>query len=184
MDELIDTLTGLPSYVSQLDLHQHSCDKNLAERLIIRGEEYLEVLEVLCMRCERAQCLAEDNNQTVKDLYTLINIVQLKVAPYIEIVNSNQTTDAHSCVNGSLASMVASVRSGRGRPKIFVSKDQLESLFELGFTYVKVAKMLCISERTLQRRRSELGLPVGRSLLYSQLSDQELDDVVSDVLQV
>ena len=64
MDELIDTLTGLPSYVSQLDLHQHSCDKNLAERLIIRGEEYLEVLEVLCMRRERAQCLADDNNQS------------------------------------------------------------------------------------------------------------------------
>ena len=57
---------------------------------------------------------------------------------------------------------------------MFVSKEQLESLFELGFTYAKVAKMLCMSERTLQRRRSELGLPIGQSLLYSQLSDEEL----------
>ena len=67
---------------------------------------------------------------------------------------------------------------------MFVSRAQLESLFELGFTYAKVAKMLSISERTLQRRRSELGLPVGQSLLYSPLSDEDLDEVVSSVLQV
>ena len=58
------------------------------------------------------------------------------------------------------------------------------SWFELGFMYAKVAKMLCMSERTLQHRRSELGLPVRESLLYSQLSDEDLDEVVSSVLQV
>ena len=44
--------------------------------------------------------------------------------------------------------------------------------------------MLCMSEQTLQRRRSELGLPVRESLLYSQLSDEDLDEVVSSILQV
>ena len=44
--------------------------------------------------------------------------------------------------------------------------------------------MLCMSERTLQCRRSELGLPIVQSLLYSQLGDEELDEVVSNILQV
>ena len=67
---------------------------------------------------------------------------------------------------------------------MFVSRALLESLFELGFTCAKVAKMLCMSERTLQHWCSELGLPIGQWLLYSQLSDEELDEVVSNILQV
>jgi len=57
---------------------------------------------------------------------------------------------------------------------------------ELGFSYSKIARMLCISERTLQRSRSELGLPVGCNMLYSTIciTDEELDEVVSDVMQV
>ena len=55
---------------------------------------------------------------------------------------------------------------------------------ELGFSYSKIPRMLCISERTLQRRRPELGLRVGRNMLYSTLSDEQLDEVVSDVMQV
>ena len=85
------------------------------------------------------------------------------------------TDDIQSSLNGSLASSVSIVlptaRRGPGRPKMFVSRAQLESLFELGFTCAKVAKMLCMSERTLQRQRSELGLPIGQWLLYSQLND-------------
>ena len=72
-------------------------------------------------------------------------------------------------------------KRGPGRTKMFVSRAQLESLFELRFTCAKVAKMLCMSEQT-QCRCSELGLPIGQWLLYSQLS--ELDEVVSNVLQV
>ena len=184
MEDLNQALGGLPSFVGQLDLHQHSYDPNIAERLVIRGEEYLELLQVLYMRCEQAM----DSQEAVEDLWTLFNMVQRKLTPYIDLLNSNQRDDIPSILNGSLASSVSTVllpaRSGPGRPKMFVSRAQLESLFELGFTYAKVAKMLCMSERTLQRRRSELGLPVGQSLLYSPLSDEDLDEVVSSVLQV
>ena len=49
---------------------------------------------------------------------------------------------------------------------------------EQGFSNSTIARMLCISERTLQRRHAELGLPVGRSMLYSSISNKELDDIV------
>ena len=90
---------------------------------------------------------------------------EIKLVPYVDVISTTHNADIHLSLNGSLASTVGSIQ-GRGRPKMFVSKVQLESLFELGFTYAKVAKMLCISERTLQRRRSELGFPVGRAMLY------------------
>ena len=183
MEDLTQALEGLPDFVGQLDLHQHSYDQNIAERLMMRGKEYLELLQVLYMRCEQAT----NSGDTLPDLWTLFSMVQQKLTPYADLLSSSQSQDCQSSLNGSLASTVSialPVRNGPGRPKMFVSRAQLESSFELGFTYAKVAKMLCISERTLQRRRSELGLPVGQSLLYSQLSDDELDEVVSSVLQV
>ena len=57
MDALIHALEGLPGFVGQLVLHQHSYDTNIAERLVIRGEEYLELLQVLYMRCEQLSCM-------------------------------------------------------------------------------------------------------------------------------
>ena len=184
MDDLARALEGLPGFVGQLDLHQHTYDANVAERLVIRGEEYLELLQVLYMRCEQVM----DSQQTSEDLWTLFGMVQRKITPYVDLLGSNPRDDIQSSLNGSLASSVSIVlptaRRGPGRPKMFVSRAQLESLFELGFTCAKVAKMLCMSERTLQRRRSELGLPIGQWLLYSQLSDEELDEVVSNILQV
>lgn len=185
MGDLNQALEGLPGFVGQLDLHQHSYDTNIAERLVIRGEEYLELLQVLYMRSEQVL----DSQETIEDLWLLFGMVQRKLTPYVDLLGSDQRDDIQSSLNGSLASSVSNVlpttmRRGPGRPKMFVSRAQLESLFELGFTYAKVAKMLCMSERTLQRRRSELGFPIGQSLLYSQLSDEELDEVVSSVLQV
>ena len=176
-------LGGLPGFVGQLDLHQHSYDQNVAERLVARGEDYVELLEVLCMRCEAVSTTSPESRQTTEDLWTLLTLVQRKLAPYIDVISTTPNVDIHLSLNGSLASTVGSIQA-RGRPKMFVSKVQLESLFELGFTYAKVAKMLCISERTLQRRRSELGFPVGRAMLYSQMTDEELDETVSSVLQV
>ena len=39
-----------------------------------------------------------------------------------------------------------------------------------------------MSERTLRRRREEFGLPIGSS--YTDLSDDALDEVVRDILEV
>lgn len=121
---------------------------------------------MLYMRCKQEM----DSQEAIKDLWTLFSLVQRKLTPYTDLLSANQRDDIPSTSNGSLASIVSTVlpaRSGPGRPKMFVSRTQLESLFELGFTYAKVAKMLCMSERTLQRRRSELGLPVSQSFIRS-----------------
>ena len=135
MEDLNQALGGLPSFVGQLDLHQHSYDPNIEERLVIRGEEYLELLQVLYMRCEQAM----DSQEAVEDLWTLFNMVQRKLTPYIDLLNSNQRDDMPSILNGSLASSVSTVllpaRSGPGvTANLFRSANLFRrNLFASGF---------------------------------------------------
>ena len=189
MQSCIEVLSDLPGFVGQLDLHKRSNDLNIAERLFARGEDYIALLNVVRRRLEHCS----EFSDIVDDLWSLLEVVQFKLAPYAELIHTSQRfSSARNQLVGSLAPTVdgAAVLQGNlhhrgpGRPKIFVSRDQIESLFELGFTYAKVAKLLSMSERTLQRRRVELGLPVGRALLYSPLSERELDDTVASILQV
>ena len=144
--------TGESPYF-QLDLHKHSNDLNRAERLLARGEEYMELLNVVRNRCEQDGTF----NEVVHDLWSLLEVVQLKLSPYVEVISSSQRVDADILPVGSIASTADGVRPGHlvnyqraaGRPKIFISRSQIESLFEL-----RIAKMLSISisERTLRTK--------------------------------
>ena len=50
-------------------------------------------------------------------------------------------------------------RTGRrGRPRYTVQKSQIEFLREKRFSWVRIAKLLNISTRTLQRNREQLGI--------------------------
>ena len=69
-----------------------------------------------------------------------------------------------------------------GRPSFLISKPLIETLIDLGFTYSKMAKILGVSERTLLRRRQDFNLPTGRP--FSNVTDQELEIVIRDIVQV
>ena len=64
-----------------------------------------------------------------------------------------------------------------GRPRLVVSKDQIESLQEIGFTWAKIATMLGVSRSTLRRRKEELQIT-----RCNELTDEELDRVVEAIL--
>ena len=67
----------------------------------------------------------------------------------------------------------------RGRPRLEVKQKQLEYLLELGFKCSKIAEVLGVSLSTVRRRMSKFGLSV--TALYSQVTDQELDEIVSEI---
>ena len=64
---------------------------------------------------------------------------------------------------------------GRGRPKFHISKEQLEYLRSLSFSWTAIADMLMVSRMTLYRRRVEIGLLVEPQ---SNITDQELMRIV------
>ena len=47
----------------------------------------------------------------------------------------------------------------------------------MGFTWRKIAKFQFVSERTLRRRRQEMGWPMGEQE-FNEISNQNLDNVV------
>ena len=67
----------------------------------------------------------------------------------------------------------------KGRPvKNCVDRMQLEYLKSLRFTWSQIASLLGISSRTIQRRAKQWDVKT-----FSSISDIQLDEVVSTVLQ-
>ena len=66
---------------------------------------------------------------------------------------------------------VTSTQLGPGRRRYDISKDQLEHLRSLFFSWQKIADMLQVSVSTIQRRRKEFGLDIdsGHKLMQYKL---------------
>lgn len=60
----------------------------------------------------------------------------------------------------------------KGRPKF--------DLIDIGIKATDIAKMLCISEKTVYRRLEENGMSIRDT--YANMTDQELDDIIKEVL--
>ena len=71
----------------------------------------------------------------------------------------------------------------QGRPKLLIPQEQLEGLRSLGFSWVAIAKMLGVSERTVRRRKEEYNMS-SSTYLFSEISDGEIDEFMKFILQV
>ena len=59
------------------------------------------------------------------------------------------------------------------------TREELEGLKDLGFTWKEIAKILCVSERTLRTKRHELEI----TDKYAGIRDNELDDFIQEILE-
>ena len=80
---------------------------------------------------------------------------------------------------------VGVTRSGLvGRPRLQVLQEHLQTLHnDAGFRWADIGRILGISDRTLRRRRHEFGLPVGMGEHFSDITNDELDVNVREILQ-
>ena len=65
-----------------------------------------------------------------------------------------------------------------GRPAYDIPSEQIEGLRSVGFSWVKNADFLSVSERTLRNKRAKLEI----SLKYSQVTEMQLDAEVQTML--
>ena len=91
------------------------------------------------------------------------------------IRNDNQTTSSFVLDNGRSASDAPK----SGRPRLNIPKEQIEFFVEYGFKATDIAKMLCVSVKTVHRRLHEFNLSIKKS--YACLSDEELDSIVLEI---
>ena len=73
---------------------------------------------------------------------------------------------------------VRKMKSTGGRPAYHIEKDLIEQLRETGMTWTAIARFISISEKTLYRKRSELGVQEG----FSDISDNDLDKEIKHTL--
>ncbi len=69
----------------------------------------------------------------------------------------------------------------RGRPMHEIPREQLNFLIGRRFTVKQIAAVLGVSERTIQRRLQQFRLSIRET--YTNLSDQELDLTVQEILR-
>lgn len=73
---------------------------------------------------------------------------------------------------------VRKMKSTGGRPAYHIEKDLIEQLRETGMTWTAIARFIGVSEKTLYRKRSELGVQEG----FSDISDNDLDKEIKHTL--
>ncbi|XP_041827246.1 uncharacterized protein LOC121644788 [Melanotaenia boesemani] len=73
------------------------------------------------------------------------------------------------------------VRTGHpGRPEYSIEHEQITYCLSLGMTWQRIAECFGISRRTLYRHRQQLQIG---PLTYTEMSDEELADIVREILQ-
>ena len=67
----------------------------------------------------------------------------------------------------------------RGRPRYDIQQAQLQFFVRFGFSVSEMAKMLAVSQATVNRRLRDYGISL--STKFCQMSDSELDELMKDV---
>ena len=179
-DRLIEWLQTIPGFVNQLERHRTTDELATANQLHGRCQDYLSLLLSLYRRT--TELVPEEDIQS--DILEIIEFIGSYDAHYQEwvlhLLDSENTSG--SGVLGLPIPPAHTPTGLPGRPPYDIPQSQLEALIELGFSYAAIARMLNVSPRTLRRCRAEFGLPAGR--LYSEISDHQLDQLISEILRV
>ena len=89
-------------------------------------------------------------------------------------IESRDNADFCDALEVSYSAPLNLAQPGRGRKRYEITKDQVEHLRSLYFSWEAIAGILQISISTLQLQRKEFGLS---DSAYSEISDDELDEM-------
>lgn len=115
-------------------------------------------------------------NYTLKES---LHLLKSTVQSLHDVLLSNETVASGSS-SGSFFTPPVEGRKGPGRPIIVISKDQIEYLRTIHFSWEKIAKLLGISVSPLQRRRKKFEID-DKLEKFSNISDEQLDLIYKEL---
>ena len=152
--------------------------------------ELCEVALAICRRVSQALALYEEGREA-NSLDSLIFDVDRLYRFLLSSVSNNEMLEnlgvalsilqEIACTVGTqyCGYPVSAICGLRGRPKFVIKPDQLEYLLNIGLHCPKIAEILGVSLSTIRRRMTEYGFSV--TALYSNITDHELDAIVSQI---
>ena len=172
-------------------------------------QELKNLLTQLVNASEVPQCMdAEDQEELVRRLEDAITTIRLLVDHTSQITSTNpenidnellfvhqRLSSLLCCINNihetlyscqtqalylGFSCQAKKINSGPGRPQVDISKEQLEFLRSMHFTWNSIAKLLGVSISTVTRKREQFQMSENSSQ-WSQMSMEELEDVVKDI---
>ena len=157
------------------------------------SSELLEAIVRVCQRVQRLVASYEEGRDAdkldclvyhVDRLYRILLAINACSNNVLEAVGMSlslleELNRAQSMENEHGYTTQVLLENRRGRPSLDVKQEQLEYLLHLGFNCPKVAEVLGVSLSTIRRRMNEFGLSV--TALYSSITDEELDSLVSRI---
>ena len=146
-------------------------------------EYVIESLEVLWRSLNSvkeyiaSQSVSEENQAAVRELLAnleeLINLLPPIASQWQKRVEQLDHQSVHTRYQAP------SLMSGHpGRPRFDISKEQLEYLYSLSFSWTDIAQMLGVSRMTIYRRRVEYSM---MSEPLNSVSDSTLHDLVQEL---
>ena len=157
LDHARRTFQEIFRYVNNGDLSEESVDY-----LRYKSEEALNILQMSCLVYNIPSSLIDQ----AQDIY----------------VTLEEAWKEFQCGTSSNTVRLEHVFSGSpGRPAFHIPKEVLEMFVENKFSINAMARMLEVSESTVKRRLYSCGISI--SSKYADLSEEELDTIVLQILQ-
>ena len=174
--------TSLGRLLESAEGQRNTASYNSAEFFICRLRENKRTLVTLALRIEEA---FPNEVEVISDLNELVFIMNELSRDFDRIVEDSErsTFSAPASLDDCLSAVA---RNGLvGRPRLQILQEQLQTLHnDASFRWADIGRILGISERTLHRRRHEFGLPVGVGEDFSDVSNDDLDEHVREILEV
>lgn len=154
-----EILTELKALVRQKILHAATCVEN--GRIYNLQSDIENTVEMVIQLSQFAN--VENTLNLLEDAFPYVN----------QIINSvDDDIGVHACPELE--------DQAQGRPTYRIPCETLEFFVENGFKVEEIARLIGTSKRTVERRLREYGLGIRQS--YSQMTDQELEDEVKNIV--
>lgn len=176
------------SFFVQLQRHLLTNDAVLADHLATRAYDYVHVASVMRSRLHRAAIEAGINGSTAQNeglLHEIVEDLSVVINEVEDLVHHLESAAPDQIQGGESAclSLDTTITGNPGRPSYIISPSQIEDMAALGLNFEQMSRILGISCRTLRRHRQSLDMPIGGSR-YSDISDEDLDMLVTSILNV
>ncbi|KAJ8270423.1 hypothetical protein GJAV_G00114410 [Gymnothorax javanicus] len=119
--------------------------------------------------------------ETISETVTRERVEQVleTLAEHSAISNSDVNEIVLSKLTEVLVRLSPDRARGSGRPAVYIPWETLEGYLLQGFKVNEIAELFGLCPMTIHRRMRENGLRV--SDMYSQMTDQELDEIISEI---